>query len=160
MCVTQLNNLKKKLTRHLVTSKSFFPGTDLLNMQRQVSFYISPPGLGMWPKASWKLPPPRHWKQNAESMWHSSEQWSISWRSIYNPSYELPMSKLHHPTIPPPTRTQEGLGSKIIAIKETKILFLLSDLSWLYTATVLHLKYKNGKLLESIQKELPSHACH
>lgn len=70
------------------------------------------------------------------------------------------MSKLHHPTIPPPTRTQEGPGSKIVAIKETKIFFLLSDLSWLYTATVLHLKYKNGKLLESIQKELPSHACH
>ena len=141
--MTQLNNLKKKLTRHLVTSKSFFPGTDLLKMQRQVSFYISPPGLGMWPKASWKLPPPRHWKQN-QSECDTPQSSGFSRRSIYDPSYKLPMSKLHHPTIPPPTRTQEGPGSKIIAIKETKILFLLSDLSWLYTATVIHLKYKYG----------------
>lgn len=79
----------------------------------------------------------------------------FSRRSVYDRSYELPMSKLHHPTIPPPTRTQEGPGSKIIVIKETKILFLLSDLSWLHTTTVLHLKYKNGQLLRVNPKRTP-----
>lgn len=140
MCVNQkLNNLKKKLTRHPVASKSLFPGTDLLKTQMAVQSSRTGDVASV---AILEVST----SQALETKCRANVTLLRAVASLEG-AFMTPVTSSPGPnyTIPPshsPTRTQEGPGSKIIVIKETKILFLLSDLSWLHTATVLHLKCK------------------